>query len=91
MERTLNVNDGWEAVVNNPDRRERIDRFQAKRKEVKLNKLSARGIVYAVLALVYGFAGITGIMAEWLGLSVGFVLLMISTFNFGRYCQLRGW
>lgn len=91
MARELNTHDGWESVVNDPDRQERIDRFHAKRKAEKLNKLSAKVFIFAMLAIAFGLLGITGALVNWLGTPISIVMTALACFNFGRYSQLRGW
>lgn len=87
----LNIHDGWESVINDPGRQERIDRFQAKRRAEKLNRLSAKILILSMLSIVFGLFGITGALVSWLSVPIGIVLMSLACFNFGRYSQVRGW
>ena len=91
MARELNTHDGWESVVNDPDRQERIDRFHAKRKADKLNRLSAKVLIFVVMTIVFGLFGITGALVNWISTPAAIICGALACFNFGRYAQLRGW
>lgn len=90
MERTLNLNDGWEAVVNNPEKQERINRFHAKRREEKLNRFGEKVSLFAIMAGFFGLMGITGTFAAWVSAPLFTVSTAWAFFNYGRYSQLKG-
>ena len=89
MERTLNLNDGWEAVVNNPEKQERIERFHAKRRERKLDKLAMKTAVFGFIAGLFGLFGITGAMTTWISTPVAAIFVALFFFNCGRYAGLE--
>ena len=91
MERTLNTTDGWEAVVNTLERKERVKQFHEKRKAEKLSRLAATICIQTFLAIVTGIFGLTGALVGWISAPVAFTLAALACFNSGRYCQLRGW
>ena len=67
MERTLNLNDGWEDIVNDPDRQDRIDRFHAKRLAAKLDKLVSKSLTFALIAAVFATLTVTNALTAWIG------------------------
>lgn len=88
MENTLNLNGGWEAVVNNPDRQERIDQFHANRREKKIGKLAEKVMIFAIVAMFFFLMGITGALMSWISLPLTFVFVVLAIFNYGRYTEL---
>ena len=90
MEKTLNISDGWESIVNDPDRQERIDRFHAKRIAAKLDKLAAKSFVFALIAIFFATLTITEALTAWIGIPFAAVFMALFFFNLGRFTQLKG-
>lgn len=90
MERPLNLNDGWEDIVNNPDRRERIDRFHAKRKAKKLDEMATTSLYFALISAFFTILAITDALTAWIGIPLAAVFMAMSCFNFGRFVQAKG-
>ena len=90
MERTLNLNDGWEDIVNDPDRQERIDRFHAKRKTKKLDELATTSLVFAMIAAFFAILTVTDALTAWVAIPFTAVFMAMSRFNFGRFVQAKG-
>lgn len=90
MERTLNLNDGWEDIVNDPDRQDRIDRFHAKRLEEKLDKLVSKSLTFALIAAFFAVPTFTNAFPAWFGTPFAIVFMALSCFNFGRFVQAKG-
>ena len=91
MEKTLNLNDGWESVVNNPERQEHIDRFHAERRERRLMKLGEKVSIFAIVAVFFFVSGLAGWLPAWISSPIGTAFTGLAFFNFGRYSQLKGW
>lgn len=90
MEKTLNLNDGWESVVNNPERQEHIDRFHAERRERRLMKLGEKVSIYAIVSVFMFVMAVTGWMTSWISIPFATAFMGLAIFNFGRYSQLKG-
>lgn len=90
MERTLNLNDGWEEIINDPDRRERIDRFHAKRLAAKLDKLASKALIQALIAAFFTVLTVTNALTAWIGIPFTIVFMSLASFNFGRFVQMKG-
>lgn len=90
MERTLNLNDGWEDIVNDPDRQERIDRFHAKRKAKKLDDMATSSLAFALISAFFAILTITHALTAWIGIPFTAVFMAMSCFNFGRFVQAKG-
>ena len=90
MERTLNLNDGWEAIVNDPDRQERIDRFHAKRRSKKLDELASASLCFFMITEFFAILTITDALTAWIGIPFTVVFMAMSCFNFGRFAQAKG-
>lgn len=90
MARELNTHDGWESVINDPDRQERIDRFHAQLKAKKLNKLSGKASIFFLLTVIFSLLGITGAMINWLSAPLAFISSAFAFFYYGRFVQMRG-
>lgn len=90
MERTLNLNDGWEDIVNDPDRQDRIDRFHAKRAAAKLDKLASKALFQALIAAFFTILTFTDALTAWIGTPFAAVFMALASFNFGRFVQMKG-
>ena len=89
MEKLLNLTDGWDEIINDKSRQERIAQFHAKRKKVKYDKLCARSCVYGVLSIAAALLGLTGAMTGWIALPASVVLAAVCSFTCGRICELK--
>lgn len=89
MERTLNINDGWEQIVNAQERQERIDAFHDKRLHAKLEKLTGKAVLFAFGASVASILGLLGLLVVWLAAPVALVTAGVSCFLFGRVSELK--
>ena len=90
MERTLNLNDGWECIVNDPERQERIDRFHAKRRAKMLDELASKSLILALISAVFAVLAITDALTAWVAIPFTAVFMAMSCFNFGRFVQAKG-
>lgn len=90
MERTLNLNDGWEEIINDPDRQDRIDRFHAKRVAAKLDKLASKALIQAIIAAFFATLTVTNALTAWIGTPFAAVFMALACFNFGRFVQAKG-
>ena len=88
MERPLNMNDGWEQIINDEGRQQRIDAFHARRYQSKVDKLNAIACICGAMAVVLAVLGLTGALTTWIAFPVCAVLAGVSCFNFGRVYEL---
>ena len=84
MERPLNMEDGWEAIVNNGERQKRIDAFHARRYQNKLDKLRIRAMICGIAMVVIAALGLTGALISWVAAPVALVLAGVCCFTMGR-------
>lgn len=89
MERLLNMENGWEEIINDDNRQKRIDAFHAKRYQNKVDKLSAKAYIFGISAAVLALLGLTGALTKWIAFPACAVLAGVSCYNFGRLYQLK--
>ena len=87
MERTLNLNDGWEDIVNDPDRQDRIDRFHAKRLAAKLDKLVSNALIQAIIAAAFAVLTFTNAFPAWFGTPFAAVFMALASFTTTSFTQ----
>ena len=89
MEKKLNTQDGWEAIVNAPERQKRIDALYAGRKQARIDRLGHKAGTCAFGTLILGALYLLGAVSGWVALPVGVALAGMSLFTFGRVAELK--
>ena len=89
MEKLLNLTDGWDEIINDKSRQERIAQFYAKRRKVKYDKLCARACLWGILSIAAALFGFTGAMTGWIALPAAVVLAAVCSFTCGRIRELN--
>ena len=89
MEKLLNLTDGWDEIINDKARRERIDAFHAKRRKAKHDRLCVKAGVCGLLSIASALMGLTGAMTDWIALPAAIVLAAACSFICGRIYGLK--
>ena len=66
MERTLNLNDSWEQIINDEERLNRIASFHEKRRQKKLEKMIGNAILSGIGSVLLLTMGLTGLLVGWM-------------------------
>ena len=85
----LNVNDGWEAVINEPGRQGRIQAFHLRRRQNRLDALYGKIFLSGTMSALIGAMGIFGALTMWLAAPVTVALFGIACFYYGRVRELK--
>ena len=86
---TLNLTGGWEQIVNDQERQERIAAFHDKCLQVDVEKLSSKALAFAIGASVACFLGMLDFLVIWLAAPVALAMAGVSCFLFGRVHELK--
>ena len=89
MEKELNINDGWEEIVNRTDRQDRIEAFYAARKQHRIDKLYHKAGTCALGVVTMGTLYLTGLLSGWVAIPVAAVLMNFVCFTMGRVRELE--
>ena len=89
MENILNTTDGWEAIINEPGRQERIQAFHQGRKQKKINDLTGKAFLLAAGSSLIGGLGLFGALTMWLAAPICVVLNGAACYTYGRITELK--
>lgn len=100
MENALNLNGGWEEVVNRKERRDRIDAicaeqeqrreaFYAARKQHRIDKLYQRVWTCGLGIVTMGTLLLTGLVSGWVAIPAVIALAGVSSFMLGKVSELE--
>lgn len=86
--RPLDLESGWEEIINEEGRQNRIAAhnaaFHAKRYQSKVDKLNKRAMTFGVTAMVMLVLWISGALVAWLSAPAALALAGVSCFTFGK-------
>lgn len=82
--RELNLNGGWEDIVNNVERHNARVRFDAARKQTRRNKRIGKVVDLALFAVLLMVLGFSGLVANWIAGPVAGLMICAACFFGGR-------
>jgi len=80
----LNLNGGWDSIVNDVERHNARCRFEAKLAKRKLHKQINKALLCAMGAALAMVLEFTGLLAPWVAVAVALVLLCMTCFTAGQ-------
>ena len=89
--KNLNLNDGWERIVNSNAvmRASARERVAARKRERRLKKLFAYACVSAIACVASAILVLIGFGNRWLGIFAALVCMDAASFLYGRYVEAK--